>query len=442
VSVYHCPLCPLIFQFRSEVDWHLRNEHRSAADDEHDLSSELSTAGGELDEGRLAALRCSAGHPSVSMLLATSPGPTMSSLDVARLRHLTQLARRRLAAEPGGVVNPILEHRLVKAVAAAEANPADHGLAILVNNHHLAILRLPIEPHDRTVIDPAFATRDLEYALQQHPRYRVLVLGGHPRLLEGRAAHLAEVTTSAIDGGPLIFGRGHRGLGRRSSRPERWSLRRERMAAGIGEADRLLDEGLETSGPLPLVITGDNRWRSEFTRRSRHAATVIGIIHGTRTTASAAVLADLAKPALGDWRQTQQSRRIAELHDADHRHQIVWGLGPAWRAVGSGDADRLWVEHGYAQPGRQAPGVDEIEMTSDPAEPGISDDLVDDLIQLAARRGIAVDIVEEDSLGPAQRVAVRLRSGVPEHTRRSRPAAPVRGRRPPAVVTTRASADR
>ena len=37
MSVYHCPLCPLIFQFRSEVEWHLREEHRSSSDEESDL---------------------------------------------------------------------------------------------------------------------------------------------------------------------------------------------------------------------------------------------------------------------------------------------------------------------------------------------------------------------------------------------------------------------
>src|SRR5213076_2501989 len=40
VSVYHCPLCPLIFQYRTEVEWHLREEHRSGSDEEADLRAE------------------------------------------------------------------------------------------------------------------------------------------------------------------------------------------------------------------------------------------------------------------------------------------------------------------------------------------------------------------------------------------------------------------
>ena len=46
MSVYHCPLCPLIFQFRSEVEWHLREGHRSSSDEESDLRAELAAASG------------------------------------------------------------------------------------------------------------------------------------------------------------------------------------------------------------------------------------------------------------------------------------------------------------------------------------------------------------------------------------------------------------
>ena len=82
-------------------------------------------------------------------------------------------ARRRLPAEPDhGTAVPVVEHRLSRAVAAAEGSPTDRGLAVLVNERHLAMVTLPFEPRDRAVVDGAFATRDLEYALQRYPLYR------------------------------------------------------------------------------------------------------------------------------------------------------------------------------------------------------------------------------------------------------------------------------
>ena len=90
--------------------------------------------------------------------------------------------------------------------------------------------------------------------------------------------------------------------------------------------------------------------------------------------------------------------------------KLVWGLANAWRAVRDGAADHLWVAHGYYQPGRQIPGVDGIETTNDPAEPGVSDDLVDDLTQMAAARGITVDLVEDGHLEKPEPIAVRIPS--------------------------------
>ena len=145
MSVYHCPLCPLIFQYRTEVEWHLREEHRSRTDEEADLRAELAAAAGGLDWDRLQALRSSTAGPSVTLLLATTPASSMTVLDIARLRQLADRARRRLPAEPDrGTTAPTVAHRVAKAVAAAEGSATDHGLAVMVNPNQLAIVTLPL----------------------------------------------------------------------------------------------------------------------------------------------------------------------------------------------------------------------------------------------------------------------------------------------------------
>ncbi|MGH9058949.1 MAG: hypothetical protein ACRDZY_05445, partial [Acidimicrobiales bacterium] len=121
MSAYHCPICPLIFQFRTEVGSHIRDEHRSRTDEDAALRVEVNTANGELDWTRLRALQASTTDPSVSLIMATTPAAAMTSLDVALLRRLANRARRRLDAEPGA--GSTLRHRLARAVAAAEGNP-------------------------------------------------------------------------------------------------------------------------------------------------------------------------------------------------------------------------------------------------------------------------------------------------------------------------------
>jgi hypothetical protein len=393
MSVYHCPLCPLIFQYRTEVDWHLREEHRSRADEDADLRSELADAsGGELDWLRLRALRSSIGHPSVTLLMATTPAATMTMLDVARLRYLTDRARRRLPAEPERATPAaILEHRLARLVAAAEGSATDRGLAILVNEHDMGIFRLPLEPRDRAVVDPGFATRDLEYALRRYPRYRVLLLNRVPRVLEGRGRQLAVVDTATGEGQRRV------GWGRRD--------------ADEHEVERLLDHRVSTAGVLPLVVVGDSGSLTDFRRRSRHFPAVIGEAHRSRLRATAGV-AELAEQALERWHHEQQARTVAELYDAEVHDEVAWGLPAVWHAVETGVADHLWVEHGFALPGRDDDDLGGVEATGDPAEPGVFDDLIDVLLARAAQQGIPIDVLDDHALQRSDPVAARVPDGL------------------------------
>jgi Bacterial archaeo-eukaryotic release factor family 3 len=378
----------LIFQYRTEVEWHLREEHRSGTDEEADLQAELQAAATPLDWDRLQEIRSSVDHPSVSLLLATTPASSMSVLDVARLRQLADRARRRLPAEPDhGRAVPVVEHRLSRAVATAEGSPTDRGLAVLVNQRYIAIIPLPFEPRDRAVVDQTFATRDLEYTLQRFPLFRVVVLGHSARILEGRGRDLAEVGAPRLDS---QAGRG--GLARSEPEPR--------------DLDELLDEHIRTSGTRPLVVIGDRRRLNAFRERSRHAGSITTEVHKPRT--RIVPFDQLAQQALARWRRDQQDRVVAELQRADALDDVTWGLLAVWRAVAAGTAERIWVEHDFAHPGRIVPGTDGVQLTSDPAEPGTIDDLVDTLISRAHWRDARVDLLDKGALGRDEPIAVKL----------------------------------
>ena len=216
-----------------------------AADEDVNLRIELSAAGLDLDWARLRALQSSRTAPSISLLMATVPGPTMSRPDIARLRQLAHVAQRRLVAEPGAGAIQTVERRLASAVAAVEGNATDRGVAILVSAHQAATFLLPFAPRDRVVVDPRFAIRDLEFALQYYPRFRVVVLGIAPRVLEGPAIIWSKPSGSHRVEGPALFGSSAARPGRRSVRPEHWLVRRARLAAGCAEADRLLEQRIQ-----------------------------------------------------------------------------------------------------------------------------------------------------------------------------------------------------
>jgi hypothetical protein len=388
VTVYHCPLCPLIFEHRTDLDRHLDQEHRSRGGPAADLGADLVAAPIALDWNSLKAIRAAAGGPSVSLLLATTPASTMTVLDVARLRQLADQARRRLPAEPGsGIAVPVVEHRLSRALAIAECSRTDRGLALLVSCSEMAVVALPFGPRDRVIVDRKFATRDLELALQRYPMMRVVLLGRHPRIFEGRGRDLSEIDTARL----------------RADHPRVLPPGTEQP-----DLDRLLDRRVEISGILPLVVIGDRRRRQAFRQHSCHAGDVRAEAHRPRT--RSADVCDLALKALLRWHLDEQERALTDLRQASTLDLVEWGLMATWHAVATKRADRIWVDQDFAQPGRIASSGDEVEITSDPAEPGAHDDLVDTLVAQAQLDGVPVVLLESGVLRRDEPIATKVRS--------------------------------
>lgn len=409
MTVSHCPLCPLIFQFRTEVEDHLRNDHRSRADEEADLGAELEAADNELSWLRLRALQCAVSDPSVSLLLDTVPAPAMIPLDAARLRRLAERARQRLALELAGGELAHMEHRLARAIAAAQGGPTDAGLAVFVSARQVVIMRLPLAPKERVVVDPTFATRDLLDALQHRPRYRVAVLSrSGARLFEGRAHSLTEVSDACGAREPTqALPRGVGGSD--PARPESWVVRHLRRQALVARTDSALDARSQAAGRLPLVVVGAPRFVALFRRRSRHECDAIGHIRRGRSGVNAMSIHGLVTPDLEAWQRRLADEQAAEFEQAVRQGKVAWGVQAALAAILADGAEHLWVERGYAVPARRAEDGT-LRLVDDPETPGVIDDVVDGLIVIATRKGIPTDIIEHWSPASAHgTVVVQLR---------------------------------
>ena len=160
------------------------------------------------------------------------------------------------------------------------------------------------------------------------------------------------------------------------------------------DAEWLLARQVRAYGDLPLVVLGDPRRVAEFRERSSHGPAIIAEGPRPRGRGRHRRGPHVAEHALDEWHKTQQSKAVADLDLAESRDEIGWGLVSAWHAVSTRAADRLWVEHDFARPGRITPGVAGVETTGDPAEPGAIDDLVDALITRAANYGVPVDLLD------------------------------------------------
>jgi hypothetical protein len=343
-----------------------------------------------LDGALLSKLQSARGTPSVSVLLTTTPGPTLASRDIRRLYRLIAQAAGGLNARCAFESAACLAADLQRMAAGARRGPAATGLALFTNGSLRAVVASPVPIMDRVAIADTFATIDLLRSETHLPRIRVLAISQRAaRLYEGWRHSLGEVEA---DGFPLLWPAGpgradrSRHLGRDRSRQ-----RAIQTAAHLHRVDAALSSRTSRRR-LPLVVAGVGRLLASARTLPTVAPDLIGTIRGGQT-GSAGRLARLAHPVVHH--HLQETRREA-LDRLENGHRRVDGIDAVWSAAVDGSLELLCVEERYAFP--------------DPSEPSRHDtdfpmEAVDEAIKLVAGAGGRTVIVDDGSLVPQGGIA-------------------------------------
>jgi hypothetical protein len=311
-------------------------------------------------------------------------------------------------------------------VGAVQQEPSAQGLALFVSEFCVEAVRLPIPIVDRVVVDPTFATRDLVRALDEEPRYRLLVLSARTaRLCEGRSSQLGEVVNERF---PVSAPPEHdrrdrsRGFGRERS---------DRRDATLRSHLRTVDDALVAqvgAEPLPLVLAGSARQLALFMEMSGEAALVVGEIHGSHERTPAPALAALARPLLHRHRRTSRAAALEQLDARQNRHRLVEGIDAVWAAAVDRRIDLLWVDETLSLPARVSGNGRHLEPADDVEHPDVIDDTVDELIELVSRAGGQTIMVGDGALTARHGIAALTRTSADSRLRgaRHRPRSPFR----------------
>ncbi len=334
-------------------------------------------------------------YPSISMLVPLA-GETPWQTRLAQLRRS---AERRLRTELGEDVDHDVLRQLATVAGRARPPAGARSLAVYVNAEVCCAVGLPVEVRERVVVDETFATRDLVAANLRQPRYWVLALTlDEPRLLHAHGGRLHEQLLDLTDrAGHPSTGRTRRGRDR-SAVADSQRIRRLRVI-DMAIAPQLADDN------DPLVVVGSEPTVSRFLDRTRHIARIGGIIRRAPARHWRA-LADSVAPAVAEM---LVERRLAALDDLDRavgRGGTASGIEPVWRAVRR-HRGLLLVEATFEQPAR----VDtngRFAPVDNPAEPGVIDDAVDEVIEAAIARRGRVEIVPDGLLAHHERIAFVL----------------------------------
>src|SRR5262245_28613811 len=129
-----------------------------------------------LSRTELMSLQTPREYPSVSILAPTHRTAPSNKQDPIRVKNLIKKAINRLHEEfSKREVAPVVKN-LQHLVSEVDWQHTLDGLALFAGRDESAALNLPFRVKPRAVIDETFATRDLVYAYNRAPPYRVLVL--------------------------------------------------------------------------------------------------------------------------------------------------------------------------------------------------------------------------------------------------------------------------
>jgi Bacterial archaeo-eukaryotic release factor family 3 len=343
-----------------------------------------------MNQALLSELQSVHSYPCVTVLINTTPGKPMNEAQGATVLQFVDQTRERLMAEvervPGGDRENLVV-TLLDLLRNVTSEPATQALALCVSADHVASVRLGRPVQERVIIDDTFATRDLVADLNRTASFRVVSVSDRKcRMFIGDRQRLVEEHN---DLWPIV----RDGDGPRSA----WSARvNDAMRA---EHDRL---------PLPIVVAGVDRSVRETLRGSNLAKIpMVGAIPGNHDRTRWTDLHNLAWPLVTDWLRTDVQRSKARLDEAKSKRLFAGGLDEVWVLANEGRVELLAVEDSFAVAARI--NGSSLERASDPTLPDVTDDVVDDLIELVLHRGGSVVIAADGDLVDHQRVAAILR---------------------------------
>jgi hypothetical protein len=351
----------------------------------------------------LKALQAYHQYPSVSVLLPTHRTHPENQQDPIRLKELLTEAETRLHEE--------FEKRFVAKLMGRlheMADEIDHqhnleGLVLFANENHTSYHRLAFAVEARVVIDETFATRDLVRNLLIARDYLLLTLSDRSiRLFEGHRDQLAEVRGHGF---PADL-RGMLNPWRKGSAEHNDDGKRK-------EHYNRLDKSLTSLNRierLPVVLAGLDKNIATYKEIADRKELIAAELSGNFDETPLHELGKQVNAVLADKLAQRLQDELAQLNAAVGAGKTASGLQQVWRQANYGLGHKLFVENNFRKAGTVG-GADGLTLTfvDDPTLPGISDDLVDEVIETVMQMGGDVVFVEDGTLAQHQGIALILR---------------------------------
>ena len=345
-------------------------------------------------------------YPSVSLLAPTHRTAPAKRRDRIVVKNLVAEGLDRLHGEfKKREVAPVVQN-LNKLVDRVDWEHALEGLALFASRDVAKEIQLPFRVKARVVIDQTFATKDLVFALNRYPHYRVLVLTEKPtRLFDATTNVLTEFTGKPF---PMI----HKGPGGASRLPggqgiNRSAVRDESHRQFFRKVDAAL-AAIQKEEHLPVVLVGVERYLAFFQEVTKDPDAIVGAVAGSHDAPSPSALGKLVWPVFKAGNTLRRTRALARLHEAVSLNRHASGIDQVWRAAFEKRCQTLLVETMFEHRADLSPAGDRL-LPYTGRGPAALDDTVDELIERVIADGGDVFFYEPGVLDLHQGIAAILR---------------------------------
>lgn len=340
----------------------------------------------------------------VSLVLNTHKTRPENAKDSIHLKNLISEANTRLKQEFNDDIAKRYTEKLNEMAEHIDHNHNDLGLMMFVNDEVAEYLRIPMQVHDRVVIDETFATRPIVRALQKHSDYYVLALSkGKARFFQfsGDEAvkEFKENGFPHNDNALLSTIKSEGGNATKVSR-----LTRE----FFNNIDKKVNE-IRNLNPLPVVVYAEKTNFHQYLNEADYPNTILGHIVLQNFDEKPGNLAKEIGPQIERLTIESNRERIEELEQALGAGKTLSDLNDIWRAVREGRGNTIFVEEGYIQPVRDEDGMLTPIETADISHSSDIDDIVDEMIEHTLKFGGDVVFIEKGGLEKFNQLALVTR---------------------------------
>jgi len=344
-------------------------------------------------------------YPSASILLPTHRTAPKNKQDPIRAKNLLRKAVQRLQAEfSKREVAPVVKN-LKQLVQDVDWQNTLDGLALFASAERSAAIHLPFRVKPRAVIDAAFAVRDLIYAFNRAPRYRVLTLSHEARLYDAWTDVLEEQLAKPF---PLA----HRGAGGAAKLPGGKGVNRSAVRDDAQRTFyRAVDDALaqrQKADPLPVIIVGVERNLAFYREVTRQDTAIIGMLAGNHDRTAPQALGKLVWPVFEASATLRRTEALVQLDSAVDANRYASGIDQVWRALAGGKVQTLLVEKEFQHQADVSPAGDQLLPYTGQGAAAL-DDVIDEAAARVLNAGGAVYFYGTGDLDVHQRIAAVLR---------------------------------